>query len=162
MHAVLPLLLVWALQGVVSAAAQPLLVRGRVAAQGCPASDWKAALLPQPAPRLPAGASAAAVDADGRFELAADAGPRFLCLYLDGVLDPDSVLPINLQPNVRYPDLLLKPAAPRLGVELVIHTAEGKPLGQRSRVHLFNPYGWVTAAAPNAEGVVRLGRLPAG
>ena len=148
------------------------ILQGRVEMEGqTRLAGWSVFAAPQPAAELPRDAAGqpvgAPVEADGRFTLrGVSEGWQYLGLYLDGHLDVASLQRLRLEIGETRRDLTLKPPAPRAKLELALRREDGKPLEQKVKVHLFNPYGEVKGATqgalPGANGLVSFGPLPAG
>ncbi|MBV9868442.1 MAG: DUF1080 domain-containing protein [Abitibacteriaceae bacterium] len=147
------------LQGHVEVAGQPL------------AKGWTVALLPQPTAMLTPGRTrqslAVPLPADGKFVFKnVQAGPQYLCVFLDGRLDVDSVRRLTIEAGETRNNLVIKPSAPRADLEVHLLDAVGKPFDKKVRTYLFNSFGAVdqnpAGTVADANGVLKYGRLPAG
>lgn len=151
-----------------SAAAAPagLTATGKVTPEGGKTSDWVAVLQAEPTAVLPRGVKGTPIGADGKFALTAPAaGRRFVCLFHDGKLDADSILPVVLP--AKKPEILeLKPKSPRAQVAVTLKREDGKAVTQALRVHLYNALGAVDGAGTSvpaaAGGKLSFSNLPAG
>ncbi|MDQ3816033.1 MAG: DUF1080 domain-containing protein [Armatimonadota bacterium] len=144
-------------------------LQGRLVVEGqAPPADSVVMPLPQPVAALPRDTAGkplgAAVGADGRFTVRDVAeGWLYLCLYVGGRLDAGSILRLHVEPGQTRDDLVLKAQPPRAKLELVLQSDNGKPLGRKVKVHLFNPYGAVDEGTWSDDtGLVTFERLPAG
>lgn len=147
------------LQGHVEVAGQPL------------AKGWVINLQPQPTAMLPpsrTGQQAGMpLPPDGKFTFKnVQAGPQYLCVFLDGVLDTGSIQRLNLEAGETRNDLVIKPGAPRTQLDVHLLNTAGQPFPKKVKAHLFNAYGAVeqspTGTVSDANGVLKFGRLPAG
>lgn len=129
-------------------------------------ADWRVVAASRLFPALPQKASAdvriAVPGADGSFTLTCpEAGWVFVGAYVKGMLDVESLAPVLGRKGSSR--VVLKPAPLRSSVEFALLRPDGRPLGSRMKVHLYNLYG---EAVPDGlwsdeQGVVRLERLPA-
>ncbi|MCS7252420.1 MAG: DUF1080 domain-containing protein [Armatimonadota bacterium] len=116
-------------------------------------------------------AGIAKLDGDGSFELAVTAAPGellFLCAHFNGVLSCSSITQIKApdKDGVRIELGKMHLDRVRDVVEFAIETPDGKRLGRKALVHIYNMYGEVTAKAnglwSDDNGVVRIEGLLSG
>lgn len=126
------------------------------------------AVIPNDARRL---SGMTKLNADGSFELPVTAEPMerlFLCAYFKGTLSCSSVTPIIApkEGGVKVDLGKVRLDSVRESVEFAIEAPDGKQLGRRALLHIYNMYGEITINTKGVwsgdAGAARIDDLPGG